>query len=49
MSYKMPRRFEADQSEWNLRKEDILKLYVEQNEPLSEVMRAMAKQGFTRT
>ena len=32
-----------------MRKEDILKLYVEQNEPLPEVILAMARQGFKRT
>lgn len=46
---KMPKRSEEDESEWAMRKDDILKLYVEQNKPLSEVIRAMAKQGFTGT
>jgi hypothetical protein len=45
----MPKRSEEDESEWAMRKDDILKLYVEQNKPLSEVIRAMAKQGFTGT
>jgi hypothetical protein len=46
---KMPKRSEEDESEWTIRKNDILDLYVEQDRSLSEVIRVMANQGFTRT
>ncbi|CAN9231273.1 unnamed protein product [Alternaria alternata] len=45
----MPKRSEEDESEWTIRKNDILDLYVEQDRSLSEVIRVMADQGFTRT
>ncbi|KAH6862579.1 hypothetical protein B0T12DRAFT_100025 [Alternaria alternata] len=45
----MPKRSEGDESEWTIRKSDILDLYVEQDRPLSEVIRVMANQGFIRT
>ncbi|KAB2101870.1 hypothetical protein AG0111_0g9723 [Alternaria gaisen] len=45
----MPKIPEGDESEWTIRKNDILDLYVEQDRPLSEVIRVMANQGFTRT
>ena len=46
---KMPKRSEEDESEWTIRKNDILDLYVEQDRSLSEIIRVMANQGFTRT
>lgn len=45
----MPKRSEEDESEWTIRKNDILNLYVEQDKPLSEVIRVMASQGFAKT
>ncbi|CAN9123713.1 unnamed protein product [Alternaria alternata] len=45
----MPKRSEGDESEWTIRKSDILDLYVEQDRLLSEVIRVMANQGFIRT
>jgi hypothetical protein len=45
----MPKRQGEEESEWISRKEEILALYVEQDKPLSEVIHAMAKQGFIRT
>jgi CBS domain-containing protein len=46
---KMPKRSAEDESEWAKHKDSILKLYVEQDASLSEVIRAMSRQGFTRT
>jgi hypothetical protein len=46
---KMPKRSEEDESEWTIRKDDILNLYIEQDRPLSEVIRVMANQGFVKT
>jgi hypothetical protein len=45
----MPKRSEEDESEWTIRKNDILDLYVGQDRSLSEIIRVMANQGFTRT
>jgi origin recognition complex subunit 4 len=43
-----PKRRAAD-DEWDLHRDDILKLYVEENKPLSEVITTMESQGFGRT
>jgi hypothetical protein len=44
----MPKRLALD-DEWDLRKDVIVDLYVSQSKSLSEVMTAMAAQGFKRT
>jgi hypothetical protein len=45
----MPKKREEDELEWESRKDAILALYLHQDRPLSEVMQAMADQGFRRT
>jgi hypothetical protein len=44
----MSRRRAVD-DEWDIHKDDILKLYVEEDKPLSEVKTTMDSQGFKRT
>ncbi len=46
---KMPKRSAEDEHEWAKHKDSILKLYVKQDASLSEVIRAMTRQGFTKT
>jgi hypothetical protein len=40
---------QAEEDEWDLHKDAILDLYINQDKPLKEVMVAMATQGLKRT
>jgi hypothetical protein len=45
----MPKR-RVDDDEWDIHKEDVVRLYIRENQPLKAVMAWMAKErGFKRT